>query len=84
MGLPRSTFYKAAPGELDQTALVEHMHAIRGEFPAYGCRRITAQLQAEGRRVNRKPVARLMRLQRRCRGHRARSCQELRECARRP
>ena len=51
MGLPRSTFYKAASGELDQTALVERMHAIRGEFPIT-VRRITAQLRAEGRRVN--------------------------------
>jgi putative transposase len=62
MGLARSTFYKAASEELDETALVERMHAIRGEFPAYGYRRITAQLRAEGTRVNRKRVARLMRL----------------------
>ena len=62
MGLARSTFYKAASEELDETALVERMHAIRGEFPAYGYRRITAQLRAEETRVNRKRVARLMRL----------------------
>jgi putative transposase len=62
MELARSAFYKRASGELDETALVERMHAIQGEFPAYGYRRITAQLRAEGRRVNRKRIARLMRL----------------------
>jgi putative transposase len=62
MGLARSTFYRQREGELDETALVERMHAIQGEFPAYGYRRITAQLRAEGRRVNRKRIARLMRL----------------------
>src|SRR5689334_11261148 len=40
MGLARSTFYREASGELDETALVERMHAIRGEFPMYGYRRI--------------------------------------------
>ena len=48
MGLARSTFYKEPCGELDETALVERMHAIRGEFPMYGYRRMTAQLRAEG------------------------------------
>jgi putative transposase len=62
MGLARSTFYRQREGELDETALVERMHAIQGEFPAYGYRRITAQLRAEGSRVNRKRIARLMRL----------------------
>ena len=36
--------------------------ALRDEFPFYGYRRVTAQLQAEGTRVNRKRIARLMRL----------------------
>jgi putative transposase len=62
MGLARSTFYQEPCGELDETALVERMHAIRGEFPMYGYRRMTAQLRAEGMLVNRKRVARLMRL----------------------
>jgi putative transposase len=62
MALARSTFYREASGELDETALVERMHAIRGEFPAYGYRRIPAQLRAEGTLINRKRVARLMRL----------------------
>jgi putative transposase len=62
MELARSTFYKETSGELDETALVERMHAIRGEFQTYGYRRMTAQLRAEGTLVNRKRVARLMRL----------------------
>lgn len=63
MGLARSTFYdKSAVEPVDATALVERMHAIQDEFPAYGYRRITAQLRAEGVLVNRKRVARLMRL----------------------
>ena len=62
MGLARSSYYKAPLEALDETALVERMHAIRGEFQAYCYRRITAQLRAEGMLVNRKRVARPMRL----------------------
>ena len=65
MGVPRSSFYDVASVDrADDTALVERMHAIQGEFPAYGYRRITAQLHAEDMLVNRKRVARLMRLAR--------------------
>ena len=39
------------------------IHAICAEFPRYGYRRVTAQLKAEGERVNRKRVARIMREQ---------------------
>ncbi len=63
MEVARSSFYDAACQDpVDDTALVERMHAIQGEFPAYGYRRITAQLRADGVMVNRKRVARLMRL----------------------
>jgi putative transposase len=63
MEVARSSFYGAAnSAPADDTALVERMHAIQGEFPTYGYRRITAQLRAEGILVNRKRVARLMRL----------------------
>jgi transposase InsO family protein len=63
MALARSSFYDVANVDpADDTALVERMHAIQEEFPAYGYRRITAQLRAEGVVVNRKRVARLMRL----------------------
>jgi putative transposase len=62
MDVPRSSFYRASSDPADDTALVERMHAIQAEFPAYGYRRIAAQLRAEGVLVNRKRVARLMRL----------------------
>jgi hypothetical protein len=54
MGVPRSSFYRISADLVDDTALVERMHAIQAEFSAYGYRRITAQLHAEGMLVNRK------------------------------
>ena len=62
MELARSSYYDASKAFVDDTALVERMHAIQAEFPAYGYRRITAQLRADGVLINRKRVARLMRL----------------------
>ena len=63
MQVARSSFYdRATPDQSDDTALVARMQAIQDEFPNYGYRRITAQLRAEGELVNRKRVARLMRL----------------------
>ena len=59
MEVARSSFYDASTLLVDDTALVERMHAIQAEFPAYGYRRITAQLRADGVLVNRKRVARL-------------------------
>ena len=62
MQVARSSFYDlAASDPSDDTALVARMQAVQDEFPAYGYRRITAQLRAEGEPVNRKRVARLMR-----------------------
>jgi putative transposase len=61
--MARSSFYAA--GTLDppdDTALVERMHVIQDERPAYGNRRITAHLRAGRLLVNRKRVARLLRL----------------------
>jgi transposase len=43
--------------------LVARIHEICAEFPRYGYRRVTAQLKAEGERVNHKRVARIMREQ---------------------
>ncbi len=63
MEVARSSFYDAPSADpVDDTALVERMYAIQGDFPAYGYRRITAQIRADGVPVNRKRVARLMRL----------------------
>ena len=62
MQVARSSFYDRADLDRpDDTALVARMQAIQDEFPAYGYRRITAQLRAEGALVNRKRIARLMR-----------------------
>jgi putative transposase len=63
-GVARSSFYDVAnPDPVDDTAMVERMHAIQAEFPAYGYRRIAAQLRSEGVLVNHKRDDRLMRLQ---------------------
>jgi putative transposase len=66
MGLPRSSFYyqpKAdGPVRLKWEAdLRDRMESICLEFPGYGYRRVTHQLQREGWRVNHKKVLRLMR-----------------------
>lgn len=61
MGLARSTFYDEAKDQpIDEARLVERVKEIAVEWPAYGYRRVTAQLHAEGRIVNRKKVMRLM------------------------
>lgn len=66
MGLARSSYYyrPEAPGEEDlaaQANLRDRIEAICAEFPRYGYRRVTAQLKREGRIVNHKRVARIMR-----------------------
>jgi putative transposase len=68
MSLAPSTYYyrpraKPAGAAAGEARLVERVHAICAEFPRYGYRRVTAQLKAEGERVNRKRVARIMREQ---------------------
>ena len=66
MKLARSSYYHRAQ-ERDPEAvradaeLKARMREICAEFPRYGYRRVTAQLRAEGRMINRKKVARLMR-----------------------
>jgi len=66
MKLARSSFYYKAkakgPEELREEANVrERIEAICLEFPRYGYRRVTRQLQYEGWRVNHKRVLRVMR-----------------------
>jgi putative transposase len=61
MGLWRSTFYDEVDVELVEDArLVERIKEICAEWPAYGYRRVTAELHGEGRLVNHKKVMRLM------------------------
>jgi putative transposase len=62
MGIPRSSYYRDNRAAVDDTALVERMHALAENWPHYGYRRMAAQLRAEGVPLNRKRVARLMRL----------------------
>jgi putative transposase len=61
MGLARSTYYdepKIQP--IDEARLVEQIKEVCAEWPAYGYRRVTAELHGEGRIVNHKKVMRLM------------------------
>src|SRR4051794_30239665 len=60
MGLARSTYYGARPGDRDAEILAR-VEAICAEFEAYGYRRITAELRHQGQLVNSKRVRRLMR-----------------------
>ena len=62
--LSRATFYryrKAGQPIDPDVALRDQIQRLALEFPAYGYRRITAQLQREGLIVNHKRVLRLMR-----------------------
>jgi putative transposase len=61
LGLARSTHYdvpKVQP--VEQARLVEQIKAICAEWPAYGYRRVTAELQDQGHIINHKKVMRLM------------------------
>lgn len=61
MGIARSTYYDEPKRAVDDTALVEAMHAIKDEFEAYGWRRMQAALGQRGWVVNHKKLKRLMR-----------------------
>ena len=61
MGLARSTFYDRPSRPADDTALVEALFAICGEFEFYGYRRAGAALRQEGFVVDHKKLRRLMR-----------------------
>ena len=64
---PSSYYYRPKPRSAAAVAaearLVERIQEICAEFPRYGYRRVTAQLRAEGERVNHRRVARIMREQ---------------------
>lgn len=66
LGASRTTYYRqcrrpALPPRVEQTALRQAIEAVIIEFPGYGYRRVTAQLQRDGWGVNHKRVLRLMR-----------------------
>ena len=61
MGLARSTYYDQPESQrMGEARLVEQIKTVCAEWPAYGYRRVTAELQGEGRVVNHKKVMRLM------------------------
>jgi putative transposase len=61
MGLARSTYYDEPKSQpVGEARLVEQIKEICAEWPAYGYRRVTAELHGEGRIVNHKKVMRLM------------------------
>ncbi len=61
MGLARSTFYDTRRDKpIEEARLTDQIQQIAAEWPAYGYRRITAELHATGFVVNHKKVMRLM------------------------
>jgi putative transposase len=68
MSLAPSSYYhrpkpRPATAEAAEARLIGRVRAICAEFPRYGYRRVTAQLKAEGERINHKRVSRIMREQ---------------------
>jgi len=59
LGVPRSSaYYEPRPGE--DRPLLDALIEVAGQWPTYGYRRLTKQLQREGHAVNAKRVRRLM------------------------
>ena len=61
MKLPRRTYYHKPKKKLSDQTLVARMEQICLDFPRYGYRRVTKQLQREGWTISHKKVARIMR-----------------------
>jgi putative transposase len=63
--LARSSYYYQPRGRRkgDEGELIAHIEAVCDRWPGYGYRRVTRQLAKEGRPVNHKRVARIMREQ---------------------
>jgi putative transposase len=57
---PRSQVYYQAQAPVDESDIQAAIRQIAGQYPTYGYRRITKQLQKEGHVINHKRVARLM------------------------
>jgi len=59
LGVPRSSaYYEPRPSE--DRSLLDALIEVAGQWPTYGYRRLTKQLQREGHAVNTKRVRRLM------------------------
>jgi putative transposase len=62
LSLSRSSlYYQPGPPAAEEVAIKHRIDEIYTAFPFYGSRRITAQMQREGTRINRKTVQRHMR-----------------------
>jgi putative transposase len=62
LGLNRSTlYYKKKPADIDDIDLLNAIRDLWERYPFYGYRRITKELRANGVKVNRKRIQRLMR-----------------------
>jgi putative transposase len=62
MGVSRSTFYNEPQSQpVEEARLVQRIKEIAAEWPAYGYRRVTAEVRTESLIVNHKRVMRLMR-----------------------
>lgn len=61
MGVSRSAFYAAPASRPAEMAIVEEIKAICEAFPAYGYRRVAAELRHRAMVVNGKKVRRIMR-----------------------
>ena len=59
MGVPRSSFY-AAPAAKAEDPILAEIRAIAEDCPAYGYRRVDAELRHRGHVVNAKKIRRLM------------------------
>jgi putative transposase len=61
VGIARSTYYYKPKKNPPDMELAERIEAIALDYPSYGYRRITAELNRQGLKVNHKRVLRLMR-----------------------
>ncbi len=61
LALPRSSYYYHPSEREENQRLQQAIQTVAGEWPTYGYRRITAQLNRQGWVVNHKRVMRLMR-----------------------
>jgi putative transposase len=57
---PRSQVYYQAQALVDETDIQAAIRQVAGQYPTYGYRRVTKQLQRAGHQINHKRVARLM------------------------